>query len=236
MMKDEIKSLLDLQKLDTQIADIQATVKEVPGRILSLTTKIKNDEAKIDNLDNKITDLNKEINSLQNQTMDIDEKIKTLEDKLFSISSSKEFEALQKETGDLKRTKIEVEDSELKIMEQIESSTKNLESLQSRFDEELSPLKDEIKELESMLQKSELEIEVVENTRSKMVKSIDDEILKIYTRLLAYNPPVVVEAKEGICGHCYMKIPPQTYIKVLQENEIILCPCCSKKILTPEIN
>ena len=48
MMKDEIKSLLDLQKLDTQIADIQATVKEVPGKILSLNTKIKDDEAKID--------------------------------------------------------------------------------------------------------------------------------------------------------------------------------------------
>ena len=215
MMKDEIKSLLDLQKLDTQIADIQATVKEVPDKILSLNTKIKDDEAKIDNLDSKIEDLNKEISSFQNQTMDINEKIKTLEDKLFSISSSKEFEALQKETGDLKRKKIEVEDSELKIMEQVESSTKDLELLQSRFDEELSPLKDEIKELESVLQKS--------------------EILKVYTRLLTYSPPVVAEAKGEVCGHCYMKIPPQTYIKVLQENEIILCPC-SKKILTPEIS
>ena len=235
MMKDEIKSLLDLQKLDTQIADIQATVKEVPGKILSLNTKIKDDEAKIDNLDSKIEDLNKEISSFQNQTMDINEKIKTLEDKLFSISSSKEFEALQKETGDLKRKKIEVEDYELKIMEQVESSTKDLELLRSRFDEELSPLKDEIKELESVLQKSESEMETVGNTRSEMVKSIDDEILKIYTRLLTYSPPVVAEAKGEVCGHCYMKIPPQTYIKVLQENEIILCPC-SKKILTPEIS
>ena len=37
----------------------------------------------------------------------IDNKISDQEEKLFSISSTREFEALQKETGDLKRLKIE---------------------------------------------------------------------------------------------------------------------------------
>ena len=120
-------------------------------------------------------------------------------------------------------------------MEEIESSTKDLESLQSRFDEELSPLKEEIKKLESELKGSESEIEVIKNDRPGIIKNIDDEILKIYTKLLSNNPPVAIETKGEICGHCYMKIPPQTYIKILQFNEIILCPC-SKKILIPEIN
>ena len=67
-----------------------------------------------------------------------------LEEKLFSINSSKEFEALQKETGDLKRKKIEIENEELKIMEQIESSNKSLEVLVSKFNDEEEPLKVEI--------------------------------------------------------------------------------------------
>ena len=106
-MKDKIKTLLELQKLDTQIADIQKTIKEVPDTIISLTNKIEFDERKINNLNEKIAGSNKEIKVLQNETLDIDQKISQLEDKLFLIKSSKEFEALQKETGDLKRKKID---------------------------------------------------------------------------------------------------------------------------------
>ena len=162
-MKDKIKTLLELQKLDTQIADIQKTIKEVPDTIISLTNKIEFDERKINNLNEKIAGSNKEIKVLQNETLDIDQKISQLEDKLFLIKSSKEFEALQKETGDLKRKKIDVEDNQLKIMEEIQSLTKNSELLQSKFDEELSPVKEEIKKLESELKGSESEIEVIKN-------------------------------------------------------------------------
>ena len=134
-MKDKIKTLLELQKLDTQIADIQKTIKEVPDTIISLTNKIEFDERKINNLNEKIAGSNKEIKVLQNETLDIDQKISQLEDKLFLIKSSKEFEALQKETGDLKRKKIDVEDNQLKIMEEILNSiftakTESIEKLQ----------------------------------------------------------------------------------------------------------
>ncbi|HIC76825.1 MAG TPA: hypothetical protein EYO89_03040 [Candidatus Dadabacteria bacterium] len=234
-MKDKIKTLLELQKLDTQIADIQKTIKEVPDTIISLTNKIEFDERKINNLNEKIAGSNKEIKVLQNETLDIDQKISQLEDKLFLIKSSKEFEALQKETGDLKRKKIDVEDNQLKIMEEIQSLTKNSELLQSKFDEELSPVKEEIKKLEAELKESRSEIEVIENDRPEIMKNIDNEVLKVYTKLLSNSSPVAVEAKGEVCGYCYMKIPPQTYIKVLQSNEIILCPC-SKKILIPEIS
>ena len=46
-----------------------------------------------------------------NEIDSIDNKISEQEEKLFSINSTKEFEALQKETGDLKRLKLEIEDS-----------------------------------------------------------------------------------------------------------------------------
>ena len=49
-----------------------------------------------------------------NEIDSIDNKISEQEEKLFSINSTKEFEALQKETGDLKRLKLEIEDSQIK--------------------------------------------------------------------------------------------------------------------------
>ncbi|MEC9381639.1 MAG: C4-type zinc ribbon domain-containing protein, partial [Thermodesulfobacteriota bacterium] len=79
-------------------------------------------------------------------------------------------------------------------------------------------------------------ISSVESSRNEIAKNVDEQLLKIYQKLLLHNPPVAVEAKDGMCGHCFMKIPPQTYIKVLELNEIILCPSCTKKILIPDLS
>ena len=115
-MKEKIKNLLELQKLDMTIQGIRDNLKEVPEKLSELNSKMNTDEEKINNLKNEISNLGKEVNNLQTQTEDIDAMVVKLEEKLFSINSSKEFEALQKETGDLKRRKLEIENDELKIM------------------------------------------------------------------------------------------------------------------------
>jgi hypothetical protein len=57
---------------------------------------------------------------------EIDIKMKDIEDKLFSINSTKEFEALQKEAGDLKRKKLESEELLLRRVEALEFSARTL--------------------------------------------------------------------------------------------------------------
>ena len=58
---------------------------------------------------------------------------------MFSINSTKEFEALQKETGDLKRLKLGIEDNQIKLMENLENSQKSLNENEAKFNEEIEP-------------------------------------------------------------------------------------------------
>ena len=85
------------------------------------------------------------------------------------------------------------------------------------------------------LNKSKKEIESLNIERAKFLDLTDSNFLKVYERLSSNNkPPIISETTGEVCGHCNMKIPPQTYIKVLQAKEIVLAPCC-KKILIPKI-
>ena len=92
-MKEKIKNLLELQELDIKIHSIRDELKDVPERLDSLNSKLSSDEQKINNIKNQVSDLDSEVSSLQNQTSDVDSMILKLEEKLFSINSSKEFEA-----------------------------------------------------------------------------------------------------------------------------------------------
>ena len=86
-----------------------------------------------------------------NEIDSIDNKISEQEEKLFSINSTKEFEALQKETGDLKRLKLEIEDSQIKTMESADSSKKALAEMEEFFTNDIEPLKNQIETLKSKL-------------------------------------------------------------------------------------
>ena len=161
--------------------------------------------------------------------------VETGSEKVMRVKTKEELEALEKETGDLKRRKIEIEDNQIKAMEEMETCKKDSDASNTSFEEEILPMKSEISELEKMLNESKEEVGLLDDERSKLIKEVDKDFLKIYERLSSNNkPPIIAETSGEVCGHCNMKIPPQVYIKVLQGKEIVLAPCC-KKIIIPKI-
>ena len=234
-MQDKINQFLKLQEIDTEIAEFEKSFEDLPKEISSLEKKIDFENIKISNLKEKINELEKEMKNYNNEIDSIDNKISEQEEKLFSINSTKEFEALQKETGDLKRLKLEIEDSQIKTMESADSSKKALAEMEEFFTNDIEPLKNQIETLKSKLKeytdkKSKLSIE-----RDSKTKSLDQDFLTKYESLMVDNPPVIVPAIGETCSFCCLTIPPHTYIKVLQKTEIINCPHC-RKILIPEEN
>ncbi|MBT3795814.1 hypothetical protein HOG00_05050 [bacterium] len=234
-MIEKIKPLLVIQNLDIEILKIQNNFRELPNKIFSLNNRINSEETKIKNLSQKISELESISTNLQDDIADIEDKVRANAEKVMRVKTKEELEALEKETGDLKRRKIEIEDNQIKAMEEIESCKKDSEVRNANFQEEILPMKDEISELEKELNDSKEEVGLLDDERAKLIKEVDKDFLKIYERLSSNNnPPIIAETRGEVCGHCNMKIPPQVYIKVLQSKEIVLTPCC-KKILIPKI-
>ena len=174
-MQDKINQFLKLQEIDIEIAEFEKSFEDLPKEISSLEKKIDFENIKISNLKEKINELEKEMKNYNNEIDSIDNKISEQEEKLFSINSTKEFEALQKETGDLKRLKLEIEDSQIKTMESADSSKKALAEMEEFFTNDIEPLKNQIETLKSKLKeytdkKSKLSIE-----RDSKTKSLDQD-------------------------------------------------------------
>ena len=132
-MQKKINEFLELQKIDIDIAEFEKTFETVPTKLNELRNKIDLEERKMVNLKEKIESQNLELKELNLEVESANQKIEALEEKLFSINSTKEFEALQKETGDLKRLKLGIEDNQIKLMENLENSQKSLNENEAKF-------------------------------------------------------------------------------------------------------
>ena len=182
-MIEKIKPLLEIQKLDIQISEIEYSYKKLPEKISDIIQIIKIEDLKIENLNLVVSELELASKGYEKNVLEIEEKVKLIEEKLFSINSTKEFEALQKETGDLKRKKIEIEDSLIKVMEEIETKKEDSKKTQENFESEILPMKGQIEELELELDESKTEVESLSNQRLDLAKNADKDFLKIYERL-----------------------------------------------------
>ena len=121
-------------------------------------------------------------------------------------------------------------------MENLENSQKNLDENEAKFNEEIEPLRQEIDELQKNLDKCNLEKDKLLSERGEKTKELDKDLLKTYENLLRNKPPVIIPIIGESCGSCFIKIPPQTHIKVLQEEETVFCPFCNKILISETEN
>ena len=122
-----------------------------------------------------------------------------------------------------------VEDEILITMEEIDSSSRLSKSEETKFNTEkakIESLKQQFKAEQSEIEK---ELSAVKEIRNNLIQNIDREIYHQYMTLIEkFSGLAVAEAKDEICLGCNMNIPPQLFVELKKNEEILLCPQCQK--------
>jgi hypothetical protein len=124
-------------------------------------------------------------------------------------------------------------------MEKIDAAAGEIRNAESRSAEEAAAIATERKQLEENMAKLEAELATIERERNELAARVDAPLLARYQkRYGSLAGKVVVEARGESCTGCFMSIPPQLFVNVKKNTEIITCPHCSrilyyKEALTP---
>ena len=145
-----------------------------------------------------------------------------------------EYEALQKEIGDVKKANADLEEHILKEME-------TLEGLEAEVKEKENTLNEKEKEYDKIIDIYNRKIseitkayEIKKQDKKKMVSLINPEILTLYERIRRRNGVVLVQARNELCTGCNMNIPPQLFNEVLTSKRMIQCPNCHRILYCEE--
>ncbi|MEC4676888.1 MAG: C4-type zinc ribbon domain-containing protein, partial [Nitrospirota bacterium] len=79
------------------------------------------------------------------------------------------------------------------------------------------------------------ELNALMEERDRLSASIEPDIYKTYMTLLdSGNGLAVTTAKDEICQGCNMNMPPQLFVEIRNNEEIIQCPQCYRILYYPE--
>jgi predicted nucleic acid-binding Zn-ribbon protein len=157
------------------------------------------------------------------------EKIKRAEGRMFEVKTNKEYQALLSEIEAIKEATSQEEEEILQIMDEIDELKKKLSKREKEVAITLEKIEGERKLVQERIAKGDLGLKRQTERREVLSKQLDSSLFKLYNMLKEKRQGVgVVNVKNETCQGCFVNIPPQMYIEVQRNSDLIRCPNCNR--------
>ncbi len=230
-MLPELNNLTSLQAVDLEIRALTQVQQEIPANMRGLESKLAEIQADTAEKEETLEEIRKQHRQLEAEMAMLDEGITRSRQRLMEIKDNIEYKAMLKEIAFKEDRKDQKETEIIDILEQVES-----------LNSEVLALNQEIAGRQEVLEKmrAEVQAEIAEQMeklldlraqRDEIQKNIPKQLLKKYDFIREKRQGIAIaEVRQGVCQACHMNLPPQKFIELQMDKELMTCPHCQRII------
>ena len=234
-MNNNLKQLIELQKIDSRLLNIEELRGDLPITVEKLTSDLEKAKKEQENNENRIKEINLDVKKYSNEIEDSTIKLNKLKDQLYLVKSNKEYDALNFELDHLKETINDAENIILDLEQEKENINEKNKIFQSDIESASKVLDEKNQELNSTMLKTENEESELNKSRLQIINKVEIKFLSTYDRLRKSKDGLgIISIVSNACGACYTQLPRQTVIEVKESIEVISCPNCSTYLFFDE--
>jgi predicted nucleic acid-binding Zn-ribbon protein len=230
--KEQIVSLVYLQRIEIETCDIKAKINNVDQRLEKLDERLSDFKQVIAEQESAIEGLNQQYRSYETDVrMNLD-AIKKSEARLSSVKTNKEYQAFLKEIDDLKEKNSKLEDDMIEFLDRIEAAEKILNEKMTEYSELQTRLNIEKETIQKETEEGRRQLENLDTQLKTVAAGIDANLLATYNHVksLQSNAIGIVAVIGAVCQGCHMNIPPQMYNELQRGDSLKRCPICDRII------
>lgn len=230
-MLPELNNLITLQAVDLEIKDLLHIRHELPQTMQELQAKLAELQASAAEKQQELEEIKKQHSQLEQDTAMLEEGITRSRQRLMEIKDNIEYKAMLKEIAFKEDRKDQKETEVLEVMEKVQALTSALAAMQEEIATRQANLEQLRAEVEAELAEQEAKIAELQNQRQEIQQSISAQLLKRYDFIREKRQGIAVaEVRQGVCQACHMNLPPQKFIELQMDQELMTCPHCQRII------
>lgn len=228
---DQIKQLVELQKVDDAIFAVKQELESAPRNLEELEQRFEAVEARRNRVLDKLSHLQEQQKRLSLEIDDDSARIKKSKNKLMQVGNTREYHAMMREMDSMEKVNRSREEEKMTLMEELQLQNDTL----AEIDRDHSALKAELEvkreSLDGKIQNAKASLESLNRKRAQVSKAIPQPVFMRYEFIrVRLEHPVIVAVKDGICSRCHIAIPPQSFIELQRGQQILSCPNCQRLI------
>ena len=228
-MLADLERLVELQRLDSEIAEVEAAAAAIPGVIRRIEEQLMKAKAALDAVTAETDRMMKLRRQQERELEEVTDQLKKRQSRLFEIKTNQEYSAVLKEIEGLKHKVSILEEVILVLLDQIEVELKaRAEEEQRVRSSEAEALRDTQRK-EAELRQLRGRLSELQGARKGRSKNVESSLLQQYLRLLKSRAGLAVApARDGSCEGCHVALTPQLYNEVRRNEEILTCERCGR--------
>lgn len=234
-LAEQLKLLVELQGLDTQIYKIQEEIDLIPQKIKEMDDLFGEKSVNLKALEDAVKALQLKRKDKEGELKTKEDSIKKFQTQMYQVKTNKEYTTFQDEIARAKADCSVIEEDILKIFDQVDSENKKIAQEKEFLKKEEVVLAEEKKRFSDESGRLAAEIEKLKAQRAQLSSKVDKDVLTKYERILNNRDhlavvPVVIDSCQG----CFAKLPPQVLNEIRMKDAIVICESCARMLYIDE--
>ncbi len=227
-------ALYELQKIDSQIDEINKVKGELPLEVQDLEDELAGLSTRIENINAEIEELNSLIRQRKREVDQAKIMIGNYKEQQNNVRNNREYDAINKE---IEYQELEIELAEKRLKEytaQIKTKKAVIDDTNALVEERNIDYKAKKEELDSIEAETAQQISDLQAKAEVAKQPIDERLLAAYNRIRSNvrNGLAVVTVTRDACGGCFNRIPPQRQADIRQGKKFIVCEYCGRILVS----
>jgi predicted nucleic acid-binding Zn-ribbon protein len=228
-MHETIEKLLILQDRDRRIRRVRAELAHIEPERQSLKAKVVTAQEALENAKTRSKHLESNRKALELEVETRKQQIARYANQQLQTRKNEEYRALAHEIDTCKADIYKLEDQQIELMEQAETSQKDVLRSTQDGNEARKLVEEQVGKLGEREQNLQKELAELETNREELASAVDEVARGRYERLMRNKGEnVVVGVQHGVCGGCHMKLPPQLLVACQARKELTTCINCGR--------
>jgi len=228
-LKAQINSLVQLQKIDSEIYALNEEKRVKPEEIKAIEASFEEKKKNLAALEKTSLDLQKQKKDRELELGSKEESSKKLQSQLYSLKTNKEYQTMLQQIEDSKADASIIEDKILECLEKMDKAKADVDQENKKLQEEEKVFNAQKGQVDTRIKEIDVRLGQLDAERKIITPEIDPKVLAQYERILASREGLaIVGADNNSCHGCNMFVPPQVTNLIKMYERLITCEICNR--------
>ena len=228
-MLPELEHLIRLQQLENTATEARELIEHIPARLEILEARIAEGTEGVGAATRALEDRRTSRATLEKEVAEVQSRLSRFKEQLMAVKTNKEYQAMQTAITGAEQEVRRLEDQLLERMLEADDLSLDVARAEQVLAKERSDVYTERARVEQERTAVEAQLTNFDAERNKVAGQLAPQTMALFDTVARGRKGVaVVEARQGRCTSCQVRLRPQLFIDVRSNSTLIQCESCQR--------
>ena len=229
-MFPDLDRLIKLQQVDTTIDDARRKIAAHPHRLAEADARLEEATARVDAAKERLKGNQEARRALEKDAAVFQGRVSKFKEQLMAVKTNREYTAMQHEIETAQKDLGSVEEKVLELMMDADVIAADIKQAEGVLATRRKEIEAEKKELAQEMTAVEGALARATETRASLVAELEPRLLDLFEQLAKGRKGIAIcsATRDGLCSVCHVRLRPQVFQLVRQNDSIIQCDICNR--------